>query len=106
MAFITRAGPPLEYLICYTGPSDGLLVGDEVVISRDVPGHGRSYEVWIADEKSFITSRGMEHVGFTRLTNEEFFNLPGLKSEGIVVAVYEDRRRKKVLQSIKVRNAR
>lgn len=112
-AFISLPGPPTEYIICYVGRHDMLLIGDEVVVAIDVPNRGKSYETWIATENKdgetyFFRHRpfGDDPLDLEQLSDHDFFALPGLEAIGLVVAVYEDRKRRRSIEALGLRKTR
>lgn len=102
-AFVTQPGPPMDYVIVCTTKGQPIMVGDEVLISLTAP-RGRAYETWVVSQRPdgtehYVPFRGIHPDDHESLSETEFFSMPGLRLEGVVVATYQDRRRRKLIEA-------
>lgn len=101
-AFLTQDGHVTEYVIVCTAQGQPILVNDEILISVEAPS-GRAYETWVIStepdgSERYIPFRGV-HSEVQGLSEAEFFAMPGLRLEGVVVATYLDKRRRKLIEA-------
>lgn len=105
-------GPVMSYLIVCTDPKQPILYYDEVLV-QVTDDEGLRYGTVIVSEKrpgaagGYMPAKGWgPMLGNHPISEAEFLDLPGLKFEGIVVAAYEDRGRRKAIENIALRNMR
>lgn len=84
-------------------PDQAILVHDEVLVSTTAPG-GRLFSTWVISQQPgvgevYVASSAHAPDDRTTLSHDEFFALPGLKLEGVVVALYVDKQRRKAIEA-------
>lgn len=101
-AFVAGLGDEVHYLIVSILPDQPILVGDEIVIGTDTPA-GRLLTSWTVSQSRAGATSYYERIGRREhgemLTSQEFQSLPGLSVEGVVVATYVDKRRRKAIEA-------
>ena len=113
IAVTVRPGPTLDCLITSTDPKQPILYGDELLVSVEDDGGLIIGTVLVGRTNGgtgpdyFAPTRGFPddelHVP---LSEAQFQALPGLRFRGIVVAAYQDKGRRKALESDALRNLR
>ena len=78
------------------------MVGDEMLISAP-NGTARALTTWVISQRDdgsewYVPYRGA-HPEETVMSHEDFFAIDGLELVGVVVAAYEDKRRRKTIDA-------
>lgn len=101
-AYIAEPGPPTTYVIVCTTKGQPIMVGDEMLISAP-NGTARALTTWVISQRDdgsewYVPYRGA-HPEETVMSHEDFFAIDGLELVGVVVAAYEDKRRRKSIDA-------
>lgn len=101
-AYTVEPGPPTTYVIVCTTKGQPIMVGDEMLISAPAS-KGRSLSTWVISQRDdgsewYVPFRGV-HRDEETMSHADFFAIEGLELVGVVVAVYEDKRRRKSIDA-------
>lgn len=101
-AYIAEPGPPTTYVIVCTTKGQPIMVGDEMLVSAP-SATGRTLTTWVISQRDdgsewYVPYRGA-HPEETVMSHADFFAIEGLELVGVVVAAYEDKRRRKTIDA-------
>lgn len=101
-AYVVDQGPPIPYIIVCTTKGQPIMVGDEMLVSAPTSA-GRSLSTWVISQRDdgsewYVPFRGA-HRDDETLSHADFFAIDGIELVGVVVAVYEDKRRRKLIDA-------
>ena len=93
----------MEYVIVCTIPGQPIIIGDEILVSIDSPS-GRNFETYTIGRQSdgsewYYGARGIHPEDDSIFTMDEFYKIPGIRLEGVVVAVYQDKQRRRAIEA-------
>lgn len=101
-AYTVDPGPPTTYVIVCTTKGQPIMVGDEMLVSAPAS-RGRALSTWVIAQRDdgsewYVPFRGV-HRDEETMSHADFFAIEGLELVGVVVAVYEDKRRRKLIDA-------